>query len=115
MLDGSCETLMSGTVAQMAAQTLFDVHIGPPGADHVVHIRGDLDLASRDITLRACLEGCHPSIIVDLDELTFMDCAGYGGLLAAQENIEHRGGTFRLVNPRGEPARLLSLIHQMEV
>ena len=81
---------------------------------HVIVLSGDLDLASRSAAVRACLSPGHVDIIVDLAGVVFMDCAGYGALIAARTVLERIGGSLTLTNPCGEPLRLLSLIGQGE-
>jgi len=77
---------------------------------HVVVITGELDLASRDETVRACTAAGQVDVIVEMAGLAFMDCAGYGALIAARTLLEFRGGSLTLVNPCGQPLRLMVLI-----
>lgn len=81
---------------------------------HVVVMTGDLDLASRDETVRACTAAGQVDVIVDMASLMFMDSAGYGALIAARTLLEFRGGSLTVVNPCGQPLRLMSLIGRSE-
>ena len=81
---------------------------------HIVHVTGELDLASRDHLGRACIGSHHRFVIVDLAALTFMDCAGYGALVTARLTLEALRGLLTLVNAVGQPARLLELIASLE-
>ena len=86
---------MSGT------QTIEVVNALPPE----VHLIGDLDLANRDSMTSICLGYNEPVLIVDMSGLTFMDCSGYGALVAARATLEQRGQTMNLVGATGQPPR----------
>lgn len=75
-----------------------------------VVLAGELDIAGRAAALQACTPADRDHVIVDLHALDFMDCAGYGAILAARTVIEQRGGTLFLTGARGEPLRLVSLV-----
>jgi anti-anti-sigma factor len=79
----------------------------------VVRIAGELDLLTGHVANRACLEGDRIAVTVDLAETTFMDCCGYGGLVAARLVLEQRGGTLTVRNQTGQPARLLALLRMV--
>jgi len=80
------------------------------GDQLVVHLAGELDLASTVSVADACTHGLHRSVRVDLRDLTFMDCAGYSGLVTARNLLTSRGSTFVLLHADGEPARLLATL-----
>jgi anti-anti-sigma factor len=75
-----------------------------------VHVTGELDIATRDLVHRACLAGGHLVVAVEMADTTFMDCSGYGGLVAARLDLERRGGSLTLRGPTGQPAALLALL-----
>jgi anti-anti-sigma factor len=83
------------------------------GACRVVRFAGELDLFTRHVANRACLEGDRIDVVVDLAETTFMDCCGYGGLVAARLDLEQRGGTLTVRNQTGQPARVLALLRMV--
>ena len=93
----------------LVVDTTFD------GDERVVGLAGELDLATRNLALSACTVGDHRSVVVDLAEVTFMDCGGYGAFVAARKILEGRGSSFDLRHPAGQPARLLALIAALEV
>lgn len=85
-----------------------------PGA-RVVHLSGELGREHRDLVAVACLGGGEGATVrIEMDELSFMDCGGYGGLVVARRMLEQRGGSMRFANARGEPLRLLRLIDELE-
>ncbi|MEO5723220.1 MAG: STAS domain-containing protein [Ilumatobacteraceae bacterium] len=80
----------------------------------VVRLAGELDLASRDQLFRVCTVPHDLSVVVDLSELIFMDCFGYGGITAARSVVEADDRTLTVRSATGEPARLLGLIADLE-
>jgi anti-anti-sigma factor len=88
----------------------FSVHVRSDGPRHVVALSGDLDLSSREHAFRTCVSTEHVDVVVDLADLNFMDCAGYGMFVTARTILRWRGGSLNLVGPAGQPRRLLTLI-----
>ena len=88
----------------------FMVGFATDGVCRVVYFAGELDLLTCHVANRACLDGDHIDMVVDLAATTFMDCCGYGGLAAARLVIEQRGGSLTLRNQAGQPARVLALL-----
>ncbi len=84
--------------------------VSEEGWHRVVHLAGELDIATRDIARDACVVGDDHHVIVDLSALTFMDSRGYGALVAARESLEGRGVSMSLRNLNGQPARLVGLL-----
>lgn len=99
--------------AEVDRHAPFTVRAWLEGSLRVVAMSGDLDLASRAAALEACTSVHHQEVLVDLSGLRFIDCAGYGGLVAATAALERRGGSMVMSNPAGEPRRLLALIEQL--
>jgi anti-anti-sigma factor len=92
------------------AANVFDIGKRFDGPFHIVELSGELDLAARAAAIEACASPGHLHVLVDLSGLTFMDCAGYGALVAATSILDHRGGSLTMMNPVGEPRRLLTLL-----
>ncbi|MGZ4672956.1 MAG: STAS domain-containing protein [Ilumatobacteraceae bacterium] len=88
----------------------FAVTTSCDGERYRVRVAGELDIATRDLVHRACIAGQHMAVTVDMAETTFMDCSGYGGLVAARRDLERRGGSMTLHGPAGQPAELLALL-----
>lgn len=81
-------------------------------ARHIVTLSGELDLVSCKAATADCTEHLCVDVVVDLAKVTFMDCAGYRALVAANTILEARGGSLLLTGAVGEPLRLLSIIEQ---
>ncbi len=84
------------------------------GDARVVRLAGQLDVASCGVVKQWCVAGGAGAVIVDLSDLTFLDCGGYGALLAARTELEQHHRTLTLIGAVGEPRRLLDLIRQLE-
>jgi anti-anti-sigma factor len=80
----------------------------------VVRLAGELDIATRDLVRRTCLDGTDLTVVVDMTDLTFIDCCGYGALIAARRILTDLGGSLTMRNQAGQPAFLLSLLHDLE-
>lgn len=80
----------------------------------IVRVSGVLDLAAHACATVAFRDD-RPgrALVIDLTDLTFMDCGGYRSVAAARADALQRGATFDLVNARAGPARLLDLIAQL--
>ena len=106
---------MPATITSTAADMPFSLSISRDGRYRVVQIGGELDLATRNLARRACLAGRRKTVVVEMSDMTFMDCCGYGGLVAARLALQHDGGSLTLRNQAGQPAELLTLLAALEV
>jgi anti-anti-sigma factor len=86
------------------------VEIAEGGRRRVVHLIGELGLAGRDGFYNAGVIGDHSALVVDMSRLTFLDCSGYGVLVAVRLAIQQRGGSVVVRGPTGQPAHLLTLL-----
>jgi anti-sigma B factor antagonist len=83
--------------------------------DGSVHVsaRGEVDLtcsARLAEALRAAADTAQARrLIVDLDQVTFLDSTGIGALVAARHEATARGIGFRVINPHGIVARILTV------
>jgi len=82
---------------------------------NIIRLFGELDLASRE-KFRQTLAHADEmlDVVVDLGELTFMDCAGYSSLITARAALTRHGGTLTFANAGGEPATLIAMISGIE-
>ncbi|MFI7606249.1 STAS domain-containing protein [Micromonospora sp. NPDC049366] len=75
-----------------------------------VAVGGEVDLSNapdleREIT--AAVESDATEIIIDLDEVTFLDSAGINVLLKGRRLADDRGRTYRVAQARGMVRQLL--------
>jgi anti-anti-sigma factor len=92
----------------------FGVCVESANGRRVVRLTGELDIATRDLVRRTCLDGTDLTVVVDMTDLTFIDCSGYGALIAARRILTDLGGSLTIQNQAGQPAFLLSLLHDLE-
>jgi anti-sigma B factor antagonist len=107
--------LMSDVGRGESTTTTFGVRARFDDPLYVVAMSGELDLAARAHAIDACTANGHRDVLVDLSDLTFLDCAGHGAIDAARRILERRGGSLAVKNAVGEPRRLLALIEPLDV
>ena len=91
-------------------RSAFTVAISALDGRRVIHVSGELDLSTRDVVHGACVVDDGHDVTVDLRAITFLDCSGYSGLVAARRELESRGGSLFVTEPLGQPARLLAIL-----
>ncbi|MEX0790482.1 MAG: STAS domain-containing protein, partial [Actinomycetota bacterium] len=77
-------------------------------------LAGELDLATAprvESKLRLA-QGSHHSVVVDLQDLTFMDSHGILTFIDAARRAIDAGDAFRVVNTHGTVSRVFELTHQ---
>lgn len=89
----------------------MQVQFDETGAVATVAPEGELDLARADGLRAALLEAARATeaVVVDLDEVTFMDSAVLGVLVGGVKRCRKQGVTFRVVNAKGSPRRAIEL------
>lgn len=92
----------------------FSVTVSKSRGHRIVRIGGELDIATRDEARLACLEGRGKVVEVEMAEVTFMDCSGYGALVSARLDLQEQGGSLTLLHQVGQPAELLELLTLLE-
>jgi anti-sigma B factor antagonist len=80
---------------------------------HVVAVDGELDMTAaprlRD-AIDAAIAAGAVTVVVDLDEVTFIDSTAIGVLLAARERMLRSGGSFELVCGEPNVLRVLEIV-----
>jgi anti-sigma B factor antagonist len=87
------------------------------GAVQVVRLRGELDLAAADNIKDALLMLSATTVVVDLEQLTFLDASGLSALLVARTGITATGRRFKIRGARGLVRRVFEvtdLAHPLE-
>jgi anti-sigma B factor antagonist len=80
------------------------------GAATILHISGELDITSRDDlgdALRLALD--DGDVVVDLDEVSFLDSEALGALIEGFNASRVRGAGFRVVNAHDVVERVLTV------
>jgi anti-anti-sigma factor len=82
------------------------------GERATIHIGGEIDLATcprlQAVVVDLVDRGCS-QLILDLDQVSFLDCAGIRVLVDARRRIQEHGGSVRLVRPGPLVWRVLAL------
>jgi anti-sigma B factor antagonist len=85
----------------------------------IIAVSGELDLASTDQldkAIRDAEQSATGWIVIDLDDLSYMDSAGLSVLLQARRRARENGTRLRFVRSRHEQVtRLLSLTDTTEL
>lgn len=95
-------------------QVPFTVTVSGGRRHRVVRIGGELDIATRHLIRHACAAGRRKAVVVEMADMTFMDCSGYGALVAARRTLQQHGGSLTLRNPAGQPAEFLTMLTKLE-
>jgi anti-anti-sigma factor len=90
----------------MSTPPQFSVSVD--GATTIVVARGELDLACRD-GLREALADLSGAVVVDLEEVTFLDSSCIGVLAGAAQRLHEDGGDLRIRRPADVPRRALEI------
>ena len=80
----------------------------------VITLAGDLDVAVAPGIADALAvrpEAARPDLVVDLRQVTFMECSAVGAIMAAYRTTRDAGGCLRVVLPRAGYRRVLELTH----
>jgi anti-sigma B factor antagonist len=77
----------------------------------VVALRGELDKTHAGWLARALSAAAAPGtrVIVDLEDLAFIDCSGLSAMVSAWKQAQQAGGDLRLAAPQQLVLRLLCL------
>ena len=88
------------------------IRSGVEGGAHVIHIKGELDLADSHRLDRALTEAedtAAPLIVVNCDELDFIDAAGLHSLFAASARAANSGDWLRITRGSRGVAKIFEL------
>jgi anti-anti-sigma factor len=101
-----------GVVVGIAAKSSFYIDVRAITDDVVVLLTGEFDL-----TAAPCLHGCLEraieaaggAVVVDLEDVTFLDCTGISTLLAANEHLHAQGRALRVTHISAAAARVFEM------
>jgi anti-anti-sigma factor len=77
----------------------------------LVTVVGEVDIATEGV-LRGCLSGLArrgPPLIIDLDQVTFMDAAGLGALVGGARRAAAHGVSVHVICARPQTRKLVQL------
>jgi anti-sigma B factor antagonist len=89
------------------------------GTVSVVDLSGKITIGEGDVVLREkvgeLLDGGDRQILLNLQNVKYMDSAGIGELVACYKRAKEKDGTVKLLNPSGKVHDLLQLTKLEEV
>lgn len=95
----------------------FDILPRREGGAVCVRLDGEIDLlageALREAIRGALDDGTDDGVIIDLGEVTFLDCSAIGILVSGRTLAHERGRRYELRNARGLPLAILELTGMM--
>lgn len=80
---------------------------------YVINVGGELDVnaaPSLSVAVEAGFQRGTTTMVVDLNEVTFIDSTAIGILLAARERMRRSGGTFEVVCSAPNVVRVLEIV-----
>lgn len=78
---------------------------------HVVGLSGELDIVSADFLTSVLAEVAGSTVVVDLSDLTFIDCRGIAALVTARDRIvASKLGDLVLTGPSGIVRKALGIV-----
>jgi anti-sigma B factor antagonist len=96
----------------MAVQDHFRVEVRHEQDRVVLGLHGELDLASASLLedeIESAANGTSAPVVLDLQELQFIDSTGLRIILSAHERSKERGQQFALTHGSQQVQRLLSI------
>jgi anti-anti-sigma factor len=96
----------------VAAEDHFGIEVRNAPDRIVLCLHGELDLASAPLLQEAIEKAgadAAAMIVLDLEELQFIDSTGLRIILAAHERTQERGGKLALTHGSAQVQRLLSI------
>jgi anti-anti-sigma factor len=91
----------------------LDIGVASSDGVAVISVAGELDVSNHQ-RLRECLrevsEAGATEVILDVEQLTFMDSTGLSVLVATHRRMEAAGGRFSVLAPTNIVKRLLDMI-----
>lgn len=95
---------------------LLDIGVACSDGVAVISIAGELDVSNHH-RLTKCLSDVSDAgateVILDVEQLTFMDSAGLAALLASHGRMEAAGGSFSILGPMHIVQRILEMSGQV--
>ena len=93
-------------------EELMEIEFKDIGDNKVIQVSGEVDLYNVSELKRALFsitDGRHPSVIVDMKNVNYMDSSGIGALVAGQKKMRAHNGKFALMNIHEDVLNILKL------
>ena len=82
------------------------------GEHKIIDVSGEVDLYNVSELKKALFsitDGQHPSVIVDMKKINYMDSSGIGALVAGMKKMKAHSGKFALMNIHDDVLNILKL------
>ncbi len=82
------------------------------GEHKIIEVSGEVDLYNVSELKKALFsitDGKHPSVVVDMKDVNYMDSSGIGALVAGQKKMRAHNGKFALMNIHDDVLNILKL------
>ena len=92
--------------------TTLAIETATAGRCVVLAVRGDVDIATAPALRERLADviGCYAGVVVDLDEVPFLDSTGLGVLVAAHNRAQSAGCALALARPQRIVKNALRLV-----
>ncbi len=87
----------------------FSYSVVDRGDVHVVSFRGELDLATAEGLSDWLVEVSGSTVVIDLDQLSFMDSTGIATVIQARNRMLENGDTLVLTRPQENVRRVFEV------
>lgn len=97
----------------------MEIHVREEGPVTVLDLSGKMTLHQGDAllldTVDRLLHGGPSRILINLDQVPYIDSAGIGALVSCYRRAVERGSTLKLLNPKRRVFDLLHLVKLDEI
>ncbi len=90
----------------------MDIVFKDIGEHKIIQVSGEVDLYNVSELKKALFsitDGKHHSVVVDMEQVNYMDSSGIGALVAGQKKMRAHNGKFALMNIHEDVLNILKL------
>jgi anti-sigma B factor antagonist len=90
----------------------MDISYRDNGEYKIIEVSGEVDLynvSELKKALFAITDGKHANVVVDMENINYMDSSGIGALVAGQKKMRAHSGKFGLLNIHEDVLNILKL------
>lgn len=90
----------------------MDIVFKDIGEHKIIQVSGEVDLYNVSELKKALFsitDGKHHSVVVDMQDINYMDSSGIGALVAGQKKMRAHNGKFALMNIHEDVLNILKL------
>ncbi len=76
----------------------------------ILKLSGELDMTNSNIIREKILEMNLKDLILDFENVTYIDSSGIGVLISLQKDTRYKGGSMRIINIENKLLKLLKMV-----